>query len=847
MHNRKCIIFSQGPVPTPEHKKVEGGGLRCWGLAKGLLLNNSDLQITVAYHESYKQAHFTEKHQGIHIATWNINTIEELISAYDTVLVSYCMGELSIKLADSIRPDQQLILDCYVPIYVEVSARDSTDIDSEYHAFHGDVERWAHVLKRGDVFLCASDEQRKYYKGVLSALGRINPATYGQELLIIVPYGIYREKPTATEKPITKLLNKNSSERKILWFGGIYPWFDLRNLVDAVVLLNQSTSAKLIIVGAKNPFNDHPDFDRIYQELIKHIEKIKAKNTVIVQDWIEFDKRADWYLDSDLVVVISKEGEENELSWRTRLVDFVWADLPLLTNGGDPLGEVLIRNRAAERLSGLSPRAIADDLQRILHDAKKIKELQQNLSKLKKRYYWDFITKQLSEYVSRGIRAKDLQSYGDHLLVATEPSSVKSKLKKAALKSRMLPSYTRKHGLLSTYYLTRTVAGNQFRKVGLGGRTKPAIVMVAHQLDLSGAPYVFMDLAEAIQQEGKQPIEFHTFNPIHKNNVVRLNRIKIKPKIHVSKDIEIPFCKGDVVVLNTVAHSLVLKEAVYKGLEKNIITRLVWFIHEDFPEQIFGKREVKRIAALLKADKVVMYIAAEKATQNYQKLFENTKNIHKQPYKYVVPKRFQNIYKPEEFNTLKFILVGNVADGRKGQLPILYAFRAFMDQYFYPNPDKYRDIKVVYVGLTKHDFLSKQILIHAPKLLGDKFKYYGQVSHNRSYELMRDANITICYSLRECLPLFVFEGMAAGHPILRNDSSGMIEQLFEGKNGFYLDSTDYSQVVSQIETIANLSKTSNTQLASMSKYSNKIALQQADNSYKLIVDDIASHFTRSNK
>ena len=133
---KSCIILSQGPVPTPEHTKVEGGGLRCWGLAKGLRANDPTLKLTVAYHDSYKKEPFTDSHEDIAITTWDIESLAELLAEYDSVLVSYCMGPLSVKVVDVIRPDQQLILDCYVPIYVEVSARDTNDLDSEYHAFN---------------------------------------------------------------------------------------------------------------------------------------------------------------------------------------------------------------------------------------------------------------------------------------------------------------------------------------------------------------------------------------------------------------------------------------------------------------------------------------------------------------------------------------------------------------------------------------------------------------------------------------------------------------------------------------------------------------------------------------
>ena len=40
---------------------------------------------------------------------------------------------------------------------------------------------------------------------------------------------------------------------------------------------------------------------------------------------------------------------ENEFAWRTRLMDFVLAERPIITNGGDPLGEDLIRRGIAYR------------------------------------------------------------------------------------------------------------------------------------------------------------------------------------------------------------------------------------------------------------------------------------------------------------------------------------------------------------------------------------------------------------------------------------------------------------------------------------------------------------------
>src|SRR5262245_56090177 len=114
--SKRFLIVSHGPVPTPEHDHVEGGGLRCWGLARGIKANSSNLEITVAYHEVHKEPDHTSEADGIRIGTWDHDTIGSLAREFDSVLISYCMGEHAVRLVRGLRSDQQLILDCYVPI-----------------------------------------------------------------------------------------------------------------------------------------------------------------------------------------------------------------------------------------------------------------------------------------------------------------------------------------------------------------------------------------------------------------------------------------------------------------------------------------------------------------------------------------------------------------------------------------------------------------------------------------------------------------------------------------------------------------------------------------------------------
>ncbi len=843
--SRSCIVFSYGPVPTPEQDKVEGGGLRCWGLAKGLRSQNDELDITVAYHESYRKESNTEEFEGIKIATWTNDSLEKLMQGFDTVIVSYCMGDLSVTIANTIHADQQLVLDCYVPIYVEISARGSEDLEGEYAAFEHEVTRWAAVLRRGDLYLCANDNQKRYYQGVLSALGRVNPVTYDDELILIVPYGIYSERPSVKSKPITKLIASTSSKdyKKILWFGAVYPWFDLRMLVDAINKVNEKTPTKLIIVGAKNPFNAHPDFVKRYDELMEYINSSDVnKSNIIMQDWVDFNSRADWYMDSDAVILINKVGSENELAWRTRLVDYIWADLPIFTNGGDPLGEQLISAGAAARLENLSSDGLAKSISEFVVDSSGLDALKKNLSSVRKKFYWESVTNELYKKIINHTRPTDFTKFG---LMEVEATSAfqRSSTGRALKKAKKLPSYYAKYGAKNTYTAARTAALKRLKKLPMLNRGS-RVVFVAHQLDTTGAPHVFIDAVKDFRKDHPSiPVEFHTFNPAVRANIAALNAVGIKPKLHISRDIPLPCAQGDVVVLNTVAFSETTRDSIYSQLEKGTIKKLIWYIHEDEPSLIFEPGETKRIKHLMDRGLITIFTAAAQTKNHYIEHFGHEDSIKTQIYRVAVAKKYHNVRKAEDFNSMRFILPGMVGDGRKGQLPVLYAFIEFKKRYFDTAPENYRDFSLEYIGVGK-DFLSRQLLKHTDAGLGHRFSHHGPISHEACLDLVLDANVTICYSMRECLPMFVYEGMIAGHPLLRNDSSGIEEQLIEGKNGYYLDSNDFEQLVQTIERICNKKETKNAQLAQMSKASYDIAVQLEQGSYDHLGAEIVEAFGR---
>ena len=844
---KKILIISNGPVPAPEIKNVEGGGLRAWGLANGLQNNSKDkYEVEVSYNQVFKQDNFTDELNGIKISTWEISTLADKIQEFDSVLVSYNAGDITQTVVDNIRQDQQLILDGYVPIHIEMSARNSDNLDREYDAFNFENKIWTKALRRGDILLCANEAQKKFYTGVMAQVGRINPITYGDEDLIqIVPYGIYREKAVAKNDPVSKLV-KNKKAFKLLWFGGIYPWFDLTNLLEAVKNANKTTPIELIMVGVKNPFNQHPDFIKRYEEVMDYIKNNNMDEIVHITDWVKFEDRAEWYLGSDAVVLINNIGMENTLAWRTRLVDYVWADLPIVTNGGDPMSDILEANKAVYILPDLDAKTIEKEIIKISKDKETLKQVSTNLSKVRRLFYWDKVTENLSKLISKGYKPADagLLKEVEILNSPVLQNAGGSRIVRAKNKARRITGkalrYYKNNGFAATYKIaTDKVVRKIKRKTVSNIDKKPKIIIVSHQLDNTGAPFVAMDLAFDIQKQVKnlgRKLKFIAFTPINIENVRELKKAGIEVEIYTDRNLWLNYNKGDIVILNSFGLSRAVTHSTIQAAKNNTLDAFYWYGHEATPERFVDLDTRDEFVKLLESNKAKLYAVSKGSAEAYKEFFGTDKDTEVMNFRFDFPSDRFAVKDPEDFEKLDFIVTGAVSDGRKGQLPILYAFLNFYNNFYKKNPKAYRDFSLKFIGVDEAGYIKKQMEVSA-KGLGGKCEIVGQIPRAKVLDFVEEANMTICYSYHESMGIFVYEGMAFGHPIIRNDCYGQEEQLIDGGNGWAVRNDDYQTLCDAIEESLNLEKTSNDKLAKMSKVSEEIA-EKATHSEYFVIDEI---------
>ncbi len=840
INDKTCLIISFGPVPTPKYQKIEGGGMRCWGLALGM--QSKGYNVTVGVNSNFLLD--VASINNISLINWQEDDkFKETINLYDIVIVNYSMGGPMTYIVDNISDHVRLILDCYVPIYIEVSARDSEDKATEYSNYSHDIIHYNKALQRGDYFLCANIPQKHLYTGVLSALGVINPYSYKKERILVVPFGI--ESGLNIDNPHNPYLSLGikKSDFVLLWFGGLYPWFNINPLLDTVKKLSsEQSNFKFVIVGGKNPYNNHPDFVKQYTETHKYMEKNKLiDNSVYFVDWVDFSDRINWYQHANTVISINNVGEENIYSWRTRVMDYVWGEVPMLTNGGDPLSDELVASGAALPLTDTSKETLYSSILNLIINPTTIRVAKAKLSKQREHYYWQNVVNPLDDK----LRLNDKpyleeklfkQEFKPDTIELIQKGGIKHKIRKIARLPRKVLGIVKKKGLKRSTKLVLSTISNRTKKTARSNSKK--YYFFSHPIDHTGAPLVLLDVIDDyLNQVDKKDINI-VYPGGDKSLLYRVSKMNIltdKMVLGIGSRIihqQLGIKRDDFVLLNTVAIYPNYRDYVFGLLEKGKLNKAVWFIHEDIPEIRFDdKGLIARIKRLIQQDLIDIYVPSQQTADAYNNFFD-THIVKVMTLRVTVPIKFEVDKCRNDLNKLQFVISGTPSDGRKGQLLAISAFSKFMNDFYNNNQEKYRDfsLQLIAIGKKGDDYISTQIRSIGSGLLGNKIHYYPKVNKYEAMRITSECNVTICCSLNETFALFVAEGMLMGHILLRNTSSGCEEQIVDGKNGIIIDEQDISQFSKAIELLLNKS-TSESTLKAMSSTSRKIASRFKSSNY----------------
>ena len=273
-------------------------------------------------------------------------------------------------------------------------------------------------LARGDFFLCASEKQRILWLGHLAGVGRINPETYDSDpglrsLLAVVPFGL-SDTPPVWARPAIKgvIPGIDEGDKVVLWGGGIYDWLDPLTLLRAVDRLRHDVpEVRLVFLGLLHP---NPAVPRMRMAVaareLSDALGLTGSFVFFNEHWVDYHDRQNYLLDADVGVSTHLDHVETSFSFRTRLLDCIWAGLPIVATAGDTLSELVERRALGITVPPGDVAALEAALLRLLGDGAFAETCRTNLTALAPELSWDRVLSPLRTFCRTPRRAADLEA-----------------------------------------------------------------------------------------------------------------------------------------------------------------------------------------------------------------------------------------------------------------------------------------------------------------------------------------------------------------------------------------------------------------------------------------------------
>jgi len=347
MTTRLLIVSHEAPG-----ERMSGPAIRYWRLAHALAAH---LPVTLAVPGPPQLNSNT-----VRLAGYDRDTgrgLDALLAVCDVTLVA---GYLLRHYPALARAAQPCVVDLYDPFVLEnLEIHADRPLPDQAAQHRVDLAVQIGLLGRGDFFLCASEQQRDFWLGMLSGAGRLNPYTFAADpalraLIDVVPFGIPDAPPAQTRAALKGVVPGIApTDRVLYWGGGLWEWFDPLTAVRAVAALAPRwPSLRLFFAGVQHPNPAVPPMRRVAEtRALSDQLGLTGQQVFFGADWVPYAELANYLLDADLALSLHHDHVETRFAFRTRLLDYLWAGLPMVLTEGDTLAA----DFAAQGLARLVP------------------------------------------------------------------------------------------------------------------------------------------------------------------------------------------------------------------------------------------------------------------------------------------------------------------------------------------------------------------------------------------------------------------------------------------------------------------------------------------------------------
>jgi glycosyltransferase involved in cell wall biosynthesis len=414
---RRILVVSHDVISS----NLAGTGMRYLEIARAISSDQLDVTLAVPQDTDLEIP-------GLRIVRYwedRPTSLQVLVENHDVALIS---GYMVQKFPFLEKTETSLVVDLYDPLVLENVHYYLDRTSFEQDALNQTaVEVTNRLAEIGDFFICGNERQRDFWMGVLAANGRVNPRTIKTDpamrsLLDIVGIGFpsreLRSQPFL--KGVDPLIPQDC--RIVLWGGGIWNWLDPLTLIKAwPEVVARHPEARLVFLGTRHPNPQVPHHEMADKAMRLAEETGEAGQTIRFIEWVSYADREALLSEADIGVTLHPVTIETRYSLRTRVLDYIWARLPILITQGDVTSEWVEENGLGKVVPEGDVEAVASALNGLL-DAPKT-DWHAAFERMHERFSWERVVDPLRQYCLEPSHAPDRIDRNSRSIVIEYPDS----------------------------------------------------------------------------------------------------------------------------------------------------------------------------------------------------------------------------------------------------------------------------------------------------------------------------------------------------------------------------------------------------------------------------------------
>jgi hypothetical protein len=134
---------------------------------------------------------------------------------------------------------------------------------------------------------------------------------------------------------------------------------------------------------------------------------ISGKNVFFNEAWVPYEERQNYLLESDLGVSTHFQHVETTFSFRTRILDYLWCGLPIVSTAGDSFGDLVAQEGLGAAVPERDQTALVEALERLLYNRKEAEIAKANVMRVREEFTWEKVLAPLVEFCRNPVFAAD--------------------------------------------------------------------------------------------------------------------------------------------------------------------------------------------------------------------------------------------------------------------------------------------------------------------------------------------------------------------------------------------------------------------------------------------------------